>query len=395
MNFQYAPLADVCALLTDGTHYTPPDIGAGIPFLTVKDISENGLDFQNCSRISEDEYKKADLGNSAPKVGDVLFSKDGTVGKVHVVREQKPFAVLSSIAILRPKKSVDPNYLARALKSSQILAQASKNKTGSALRRIILSDIKKLIIPLPPIEEQKRIAAILDKADAIHRKRQQAIQLADEFLRSVFLDMFGDPLINPKGWNVQCIGDLATKIGSGATPRGGKSAYVEEGISLIRSLNIHDNKFIYTDLAHISDDQADALSNVEVVENDVLLNITGASVCRCAIVPNDVIPARVNQHVCIIRPDASVLISEYLLHLLISKTYKQKLLAIAGGGGATREALTKQQVEDLEIPLPPLVLQEKFRKIIHTTRKMTKTCNEQKTFPIFQSLSQRAFRGDL
>ena len=386
-------LAEACALLTDGTHYTPPDLGKGIPFLTVKDVSESGLDFQHCSKISETEFKKADAGNSAPKLGDVLFSKDGTVGKVHVVKESQLFAVLSSLAILRPNELLDADYLGHVLKSPLISRQASKNKTGSALRRIILSDIKKLKIPCPPLPEQKHISSILDKANVILRKRQQAIQLADKFLRAVFLDMFGDPITNPKGWKVKNLKELSTKIGSGATPRGGKSAYIEEGISLIRSLNVHDDKFLHKNLAFINKKQADALSNVEVKENDILLNITGASVCRCVIVDNTILPARVNQHVCIIR--TKKLLPEYLLHMLISGPYKHHLMNIAASGGATREALTKAQVEELLIPVPPEHLQEKFAEI---TQKIKSIINfEKKTvdLPLFNSLSQKAFSGKL
>lgn len=191
---QAQPLSAICTLITDGTHYTPPDIGAGIPFLTVKDIDWNGaIDLHASSKISEDEYRKAALGNCAPVKGDVLFSKDGTVGKVSVVRTHTPFAVLSSVAILRPDiKSVDPEYLAHALRSPDAIDQALRKKTGSAIRRIILSDLKNVRIPLPRLEEQRRIAAILDKADALRAKRREAIAKLDQLLQSVFLDMFGD-----------------------------------------------------------------------------------------------------------------------------------------------------------------------------------------------------------
>ena len=97
------------------------------------------------------------------------------------------------------------------------------------------------------------------------------------------------------------MGELTTKIGSGATPKGGRESYGTEGISLIRSMNVHNGYFEYKELAHISDEQAEKLDNVTIHENDVLLYITGASVARCCITPNDVLPARVNQHVCIIR----------------------------------------------------------------------------------------------
>jgi type I restriction enzyme S subunit len=195
------PLSKVCVTITDGTHYTPIDVGNGIPFLTVKDMTPSGLDFQNCSQISRDDFLIAKQGNSAPKAGDVLFSKDGTVGKVQLVTSDNEFAVLSSIAILRPDSTqLYAPYLAHALKSEGILNSALKKKTGSAIRRIILSDLKTISIPLPPLVEQQRIAVILDKAEGIKRKREQAIAKLDELAQSTFVEMFGDPFKNTKNW---------------------------------------------------------------------------------------------------------------------------------------------------------------------------------------------------
>ena len=110
--------------------------------------------------------------------------------------------------------------------------------------------------------------------------------------------------------------EITTKIGSGATPLGGKESYKAEGISLLRSMNVYDFVFNYDDLAHIDDNQAAELSNVEVKENDILLNITGASVGRCCIVPKSVIPARVNQHVSIIRLKTDKADPIYVLYIL-------------------------------------------------------------------------------
>jgi len=205
--------------------------------------------------------------------------------------------------------------------------------------------------------------------------------------------MFGDPVTNPKGWPVKSVKNLSTKIGSGSTPRGGSKAYLEEGISLIRSLNIHDDDFRMKNLAFIDDEQAEKLSNVEVRNGDVLLNITGASVCRCAVVPTAVLPARVNQHVCIIRP-SDLINSSYLLHLLISAPYKQKLLKMSGAG-ATREALTKQQVESLEVPVPPKDLQAKFEGIQVKVRGLASSAESFKKESFFESLSYKAFSGQL
>src|SRR3546814_3683344 len=100
--------------------------------------------------MAKEEFEKAAAGSSAPILGDVLFSKDGTVGKVSIVRERRDFAVLSSIAILRPNSDlVDSEYLGHALRSPSILDQALRKKTGSAIRRIVLSDLKGIRLPIP------------------------------------------------------------------------------------------------------------------------------------------------------------------------------------------------------------------------------------------------------
>jgi len=212
-------VADACELITDGTHYTPKNAGAGYPFLTVKDVSDEHLDFVDCSFIAEVDYLAAKAGNASPQCGDVLFSKDGTVGKVHVVKTNRPFAVLSSLAILRPRpERVDAQYLGHVLRSPAVLEDAIKRKTGSAIRRIILSDLKRVGIPLPPLPEQRRIASILDQADTLRAKRRVAIAQFDALAQSIFLDLFGDPVTNSKEWNVQPLGELA-RIIRGASPR--------------------------------------------------------------------------------------------------------------------------------------------------------------------------------
>ena len=193
-------LDEVCILITDGTHYSPKDEGNGLPFVTVKDMSESGLDFDNCIQISEQVWQKADDGNSAPKSGDVLLSKDGTVGKVHVVKNEGKFAALSSIAILRPNPEIlDSDYLGHFLKSEDAMRQASRMKTGTALRRIILKDIKRIQLRIPSLDEQKRIATILDKTDVIKTQSEQSILLRQQLIYSLFLDMFGDPRIPVSG----------------------------------------------------------------------------------------------------------------------------------------------------------------------------------------------------
>ena len=164
-----------------------------------------------------------------------------------------------------------------------------------------------------------------------------------------------------RGWKVVKLGEVTTKIGSGSTPTGGSNAYKEEGISLIRSQNILDFSFSIDGLAFIDQEQAYKLRGVIVEENDVLFNITGDSVARACKVPNRILPARVNQHVAIIRSDQERLDNDFLLYLLQSK--KEELL-ILSEIGATRNAITKVMLENLEIQLPPLPEQKAIASVL-------------------------------
>lgn len=161
------------------------------------------------------------------------------------------------------------------------------------------------------------------------------------------------------------LSEVTTKIGSGSTPRGGKEAYKKEGISLVRSQNILDFSFSENGLAFIDDAQASKLNNVIVEEDDVLLNITGDSVARVCKVPKSYLPARVNQHVAIIRADKENLDSDFLKYALLEFSNKNKLLNLSSAG-ATRKAITKSMIEDFELNLPPLPEQTAIASILST-----------------------------
>ena len=162
-------------------------------------------------------------------------------------------------------------------------------------------------------------------------------------------------------WKEYSLGEICTKIGSGATPKGGKESYLGGGISLIRSQNVLDFTFSLDGLAFINEEQASKLDGVEIFKGDVLLNITGDSVARCCIVPDFVLPARVNQHVSIVRGDKTKVLNEYILYYL---QYKKQLLLSLSQGGATRNALTKGMIEEFHILLPSIDEQSKIVSIL-------------------------------
>ncbi|NCS43400.1 MAG: restriction endonuclease subunit S [Microcystis aeruginosa G13-03] len=384
-------LDDICEMVTDGTHASFKDSGKGFPFLTVKDMTENGLDFSGCIHISQEEYDRADAGNSAPKLGDVLFSKDGTVGKVCVVREKREFAVLSSIAILRPKKEIaDSSYLGYILGFQKTIDEASKRKTGSAVRRIILKDLKQVEIPLPPLEEQRRIAAILDKADGVRRKRKEAIRLTEELLKSTFLEMFGDPVTNPKGWEIAKLGDFG-KILTGNTPPRSVSENYGDEIEWIKSDNITTPEHFLTEAEEKLSAKGKKIART-VPNGSVLVTcIAGSrsSIGRAALTDREV---AFNQQINAVVPNSDV--DPYFLY---GQLFVAQHLVQAQSTDSMKGMVNKSKFSSIEFIKPPSQKQQKFGKWFLGFHRyyMNLIGGEEQSENLFNSLLQRAFRGEL
>ncbi|MFK7949479.1 MAG: N-6 DNA methylase [Saprospiraceae bacterium] len=300
-------------------------------------------------KITEEAIKKSNV-KLIPK-GTTLLSFKLSIGKVAIAGTD--LYTNEAIAGLIPIKSnILDNYLFQLFKANFIDLNLMGNKAfGKSLNSKILRERVK--IPLPPLNIQQKIVEECEVIDnqvaAAEAEVLKGKAEIEEMVSSVNSDSY--KLI-----------DLTTKIGSGATPRGGENAYKESGITLIRSQNVYDGYFLTKGLAFIDEVQAKKLDNVTVKSGDVLLNITGASVARCCVVEDKYLPARVNQHVAIIRPNEKIH-SKYLQSILVSKAYKDQLLTIAGTS-ATREALTKDQIQNFKIPVPSLETQATLLKAI-------------------------------
>ena len=312
-----------------------------------------------------------------------IYGASGLAGKVNFYHQEQPYvavvkdgagigrttlnpaksSVIGTMQYLIPKKNVLPEYLFYVVSYMHL----EKYYTGATIPHIYFKDYKNEEFNLDNIEKQLEIIDVLGRCKKVIEARKQELVELDSLTKARFVEMFGNPVTNEKGWNQKQLGEITTKLGSGATPKGGKEAYQEDGITLIRSMNVHNGLFEYKELAHISEEQATKLDNVTIEENDVLLNITGASVARSCVVPSKILPARVNQHVCIIRCNQRI-VPEFLNKLLIDDNYQRLLWSIARGG-ATREAITKQQVESLKIIVPPIELQNQFADFVHQVDK--------------------------
>ena len=251
----------------------------------------------------------------------------------------------------RPDVSkVIPKYISEIFKIKIFIEEMQKYAIKAANQASLNStNIKNLKIPVPPKDIQQKIVAEIESLDLIEADLKSKLAIVIIEVNKI-VDAVGGPLVR--------LEELTSKIGSGSTPRGGEASYIETGITLIRSQNVYDNEFYHKGLVYIDDDQAKKLDGVTVEENDVLFNITGASVCRCCMVDKSYLPARVNQHVAILRTNEKAL-PKFVQQLLISKKFKKELLALADNS-TTREAITKAQLEDFKIPLPLLSEQQKI-----------------------------------
>lgn len=314
-----------------------------------------GTDLSNYKVISKNQFACSLM----------QVSRDGKM-PIAIFKEDK--AIMSPaypmFEVYRPTELM-PDFLMMWFSRSEFDRQAAFYAVGGVRGSLTWEDFCDLTLPVPPIEEQRKIVAEYQAIEQRIENNRRLIATLEETAKTIYRKMFVDdidPENLPEGWRMGTIGEFCTKIGSGATPSGGKAAYKESGISLIRSMNVFDYHFDYSDLAKIDESQASKLNNVIVEENDVLFNITGVSVARCCTVPCDVLPARVNQHVMILRPN-DIRNSAYLMLLLVSKENKRALLGISEGG-STREAITKTEMESFSILIPSKsILLDFYKKI--------------------------------
>ena len=191
-------------------------------------------------------------------------------------------------------------------------------------------------------------------------------------------------------WKKVKLKDCCLKIGSGSTPKGGSTVYVESGTSFIRSQNVYNLSFDYNGLTHITEDAANKLKGVTVFSEDILLNITGDSVARTCIVPKNVLPARVNQHVAIVRTDSKKMNMHFLNYYLVSPRMQAHMLSLAVGKGASRNAMTKQMIENFEVPCPPLSVQQRIATILSHYDSLIE--NYQKQIKLLEESAQRLYK---
>jgi len=324
------------------------------------------------------------------EAGDILISVRAPVGPTNVCNER--CCIGRGLSALRPGSKLIAKYLLFYLR--YIEPTLSSRGRGSTFHAITQNELKELFVPLVSIENQKRIVAILDKADALRQKRKQALALLDELLRSTFLEMFGDPNKNQNSWCVKEIGEICTVTKLAGFEYTKYVKYSAEGeVIVIRGLNIKEGKLKLDNIHYIDKKTSDLLIRSKLFKNDVVMTYIGVNIGDVAIIDKSN-KYHLAPNVAKITPkNFDKLNSIYLMRCLeFNRMQFQKYTT-----NTAKQALNMGNIRQLKIPIPPIELQNRFAKIVEQT-EATKVRMQQSLQELenqFQALLQRAFKGEL
>jgi type I restriction enzyme S subunit len=381
MTFEVVNLPDVADLVPgypfDAEMFN--DAGNGVPVIRIRDVVRG---------FSETCYSGEYPAESVVSNGDFLVGMDG---EFNISAWNGGTAVLNQrVCKIVPRKSVvEPSYLLRILPRE--LKRIEDRTPFVTVKHLSMRELKAIKLALPPILEQRRIADILDKADAVRKKRSEALVLAGEFLRSVFLDMFGDPVTNHNRWPVYALEELCSRITVGYVgPMA--SEYVSNGVPLLRSLNIKRGKISVDNLVFVPPEFHKRLVKSELRAGDVVSVRTGKPGVT-AVIPESLGVANCADLI-VITPQPSIS-SHYLAEVLNMRLGDKDV--IQGTVGAIQEHFNIGRARELLIPTPPIALQKRFDSLISHHRQMLARMELHGNVAsnMFSSISEQAFRAQL
>jgi len=376
----------------DGTHDTPKYVSNGFPLITSKHLSSSGINLDEVQFISEEDHRNISKRSRVDK-GDILYAMIGTIGNPVIVETETDFSI-KNIALFKFHQGFVYNkFFKHMLDADIIKRQILSNARGGIQKFASLKVLRGLKIPLPPLAEQKRIAAILDKADSICRKRRQAIQLADEFLRSVFLDMFGDPATNPKNWPRCTIRDVVAEVKYGTSKKASNSV---GNYPILRMNNItYEGNLDLTDLKYINFNKKEEHKYL-AQKDDILFNRTNSR----DLVGKTAVYDRVQSMAIagyLIRVRTNIKSNPYYISAYLNSKHGKKTLKNMCKNIIGMANINAQELQDIEILLPPIDLQNKFAEITTKVRDKKKTLisAKKRANTLFKALCQGSFRGEI
>lgn len=397
MIWKTVKLEEVCKKITDGSHFSPKTVEEGIPYITVRDISEKGIDFNNCKFISNESFDELKKNGCSPSIGDVLFSKDGTVGKVAEVISEIEFSVLSSLAILTPNRNlINPTFLAYILKSPLFIKQAIQSKTGVAIKRIILKNLKKIQFSLPSLSEQQHIVnkldsvfSKIDKLKIYQKERQNHNEiLISKIQNYLFEDL--SLLIN----NIPLSEVAIFENGDRGKNYPSKKYQIDEGIPFINAGDFSLDGDIKKDkMSYISEEHFNLLNGGKFKLNDILFCLRG-SLGKSAF-NKKIKKGSIASSLVIIRAKEDIVLPDYIFAFLRSSIVTKYIKETSSG--TAQPNLPASVVKNYKIPLFNLdkqyLIASNFWKLRKESIKLQKLAEQQ--IQLLNSLKRAILRKEL
>lgn len=383
-----------------GVSYNPSDLSDmatnnHIPVLRANNVTENGIKLDDLVYVNTKRISK----NQVLKSGDILIvASSGSktiVGRAISIEKDMDASFGAFCKIVRPKSKVDKRYLGYYFRSADYRRIISHLSAGANINNLRSDDINTLQIPLPALHIQKQIANILDKADALRKKDQQLLQKYDDLAQSIFIDMFGDPVKNEKGWPVQKLGDCLERIQIG--PFGTQlhaSDYVTNGIPVINPMHIGDLKIKPNYAYSITKQKFEELPQYHLQKDDVILARRG-EMGRCAIVTKLEAGFLCGTGSLFLTTSKEKLDPVFLVYLISRNSTKLELEKFSAG--TTMANLNKTIINNFNIISPPISNQRIFKQSIQNNQEMIRLLQSSinQSENLFQSLLQKAFTGEL
>lgn len=357
------------------------------------DWSDNGLEIiriQNLTKSSKQvNYYRGEIDEKYKiKKGDLLISWSATLG-VYEWFGDDAWLNQHIFKVIFDKKEFDKSFFRHLI--STVINKLDQEVHGSTMKHITKKRFDEIQIPFPDLPTQQKIAGILDKADTLRQYNKQLIEKYDALTQSLFLEMFGDPVRNEKGWKIKTIGDMIDFLTSGS--RGWAKYYSDKGDLFLRIQNVGYNKLRLDDLCFIDTPNTAEAKRTKVIPGDIIMSIT-ADLGRTAVIPENFPAAFINQHLAILR-----LSKDY------NPNYVSAFIASSGGQtlfnklnkGGVKSGLNFNDIKSYSVFCPPIHLQNQFALRVQHIEQQKQQAQEAlaKSESLFQSLLQRAFKGEL
>ena len=392
------PLGEFADSVDYGVTASATKRAIGPKFLRITDIQDGVVRWES---VPWCECDSRSANASRLKSGDIVFARTGaTTGKSFLVRECPSDSVFASYLIrVRLGDTAEPRFVSHFFKTPDYWAQVSNGARGAAQPGVNATTLRRLKIPLPPLAEQRRIAEVLDRAEALRAKRRAALAQLDTLTQSLFLDLFGDPVTNPKGWPRVRFDELLENIDSGWSPKCLARPAMDDEWGVLKLGAVTRCEYDETQTKALPPTESPR-PNVEVKSGDLLFSRknTHQLVAACALVrttrPKLLLPDLIFRFR--LKP-ISKIEPVFLQKLLTIQSKRKSIQRLAGGAAGSMPNISKARLRDVQIELPPLDLQREFARQVAAVEKLKAAhrASLAELDALFASLQHRAFCGEL